>query len=513
MQSKNNNLLLKLFLVLNISVIFLLASSTVFIQKIILKGDVSKQDLILAKPLLSKYENRKLTLKQIEELKEKLNKLFKKNGEVFTKVLLPPQKIKNHVLVIEIIKAKIGSISVYGNKYYSKKFIKSNLNMKKGDYLDYKTFMKSLLLLNENQDLQVKAYLKKGKKFGETKVNLDVNDSRPFHGSVSYDNLGSSSTSKDRISADILYGNLFSDGDLVNFHTTLGLNNWSTKLYKTTYTTKPFGRYHTRINMTYLYANYVVTGTFAVLDIKGDTKIATLGITQPMLYTVVDKVNMMLNFNKKESKSYLLGSVSSKDDIKILTLSASLKHSKIFSEINAVLSVSRGWDGDDAVGSRFEEDRNFFKYNLNSSYNFYLNLKNSFLFVLNMQYSNYRLPLSEMFSIGGMNSVRGYNPSVKLGDYGYSTSIEWFYHPEIKNKYFKNGVQIGFFIDNAGAYVNDPIPGEEKSLVLTGGGGEIIISIKKRYSCRIGVGYPIHSSYDVNSDNKSVYMIFNAKLW
>jgi len=489
------------------------ATPKIQITQITIEGMINKQDKTSLNKLLSLYKNTSLTLKQIQELKNKLNNYYKQKGKLFTKVLLPPQTLINGVLKFRVIRGKVGKISIKGNKYYSTNFIKRNFDLKSGEFLNYNALMKSLLLLNKYNDLQIKSYLKKGSTFGETDINLQVKDKKPFHGNLTVDNLGSDSTSKYRVTLGLFYGNLFKDGDEVNLDTTIGLNSINTKLYRINYKTTPFGKYHTRLDFGYLYANYITSGSFAVLELKGDTNIYSIGINQPFIYTPTNQVSFSLNYTNKYTKSYLLGALSSKDTLNIATLSTSWQHLRVYDSLNLAFAISKGFGGDGSFGSRLNENTDFSRYNINLSYNRYINEKNNILFTLNSQYSSSRLPLSEMFTLGGLNSVRGFNSAVKLGDYGYTTSLEWLYHHSINYKWLKNALQFGVFIDNGIAYANNPVPGEEKSLNLTGAGVELIANIKKKYSARIGVGFPINYSNKSIDKSAKFYLLVNAKLW
>ncbi len=503
-------ILLKSILFIAILFVSLHAYSTIFIKKVILKGELDKSDSLALEKIVSDYENKNLTVKNIYELKKKLNKYYKNKKQLFTKVILPKQTVENKSITFLIVKSKVGKIKVLDNRFFSKKFIKNNLDFSEGKILKYKDLLHSLLLLNEINDLSVKSFLKKGEKFGETDVYLKVKDSRPFHGNLMFDNLGSENTSKYRTSLNINYGNLFNDGDFFNLWTTIGNKN-NSKLYRTKYITTPFGKYHMKMNFSYLYANYVVSGDLSILDLKGNTHIYEAGFDFPLFYSDKDKVDIGLNYQKQKTKSYILGTLSSKDDLNLIIFSNSWKSSNIFSRFNFTFLVTKAFDSDTTNGSRNNSQNNFSKFNFGLTYDRFINDKNYYKFTLNTQYTLDRLPISQMMSLGGMNSIRGFDSSVKLGDKGYITTFEWYHNPKLKD-IFKN-TTLGVFVDAGLVEVNQPIVGEEKKNRLIGGGVELISTIKERYSTRLGVGFPIYSSYNRESDKGKIFFVFNAKLW
>ncbi len=492
-------------------------NTTIYIKAINFKGAVNKKELIDLKKISKQYINKKLNLKDIKKLKNRLSSYFKNKGLLFTKVILPSQDLTRGSLSFYVMKTKVKNIEVKGNKYFSTKFIKRVFGFKNGEYLQYDKMLRNILFLNSYQDMSVKSYLKKGSDFGTTDVALNVKDTKPFHTTVTLDNLGSKDTSKYRVSADVNYGNLISDGDEMALRSTLGLKSLdtvATDLLILNYSTLPLGDYFTKINIGYMYANYVATGDLSVLDLQGSTNIYTIGLKQPLYYSTTLKSDLYLTYYKKHSKSYLLGELSTKDRLNLTELKFDFKYSGLANIFTSSMSVSKGISSNNTLQSRLDSDSRFTKYSLTSSYTRYINPKNSLNISLNSQYTTNRLPLSELFTIGGFSSVRGFSSAQKLGDSGLSTSLEWFYHPKIDYlKQFKNSTQIGFFVDYGKIFNNRPVPGEEDSSFLSALGAEIIVNINKKYFGRISIGFPLHASDSTVEKSTQVYGYIGMKLW
>jgi hemolysin activation/secretion protein len=492
-------------------------NTTVHIDSVSFDGLINKEESSELNAISKNYIHNNLTIAGIERLKNKLSAYYKNRGMVFTKVTLVPQDLSSGTLKFSIVKTKVEDVNVTGNKYYSTSFIKRNFHFKSGEYLSYDKMLQSLLLLNEYEDLSVKSYLKKGSAYGTTDVNLEVQDERPFHGTLTLDNLGSKDTSKNRVSADINYGNLVNDGDNISLSTTFGLDTLKTKTTKLillNYETTPIGTYSTRLNFGYLYADYITAGDLSVLELKGDTYIYTFGIKQPLLYSSTTQLDLLLDYYQKNIKSYLLGSLSSEDDLGIIDLKLNLKYRRVYDSFECSIGGAKGVNGDDSLSSRYGADIDFTKYMLRASYNRYVNSWNSFVLSLDSQYSANRLPLSELYTIGGLSSVRAYEPAQKLGDSGYVSNIEWFFHPKLDYYgWLKNSTQIGIYADYGKIFNNSPVPGEEKSSSLSALGGELLVNINKKYFARISVGYPLHSSDVTIKESTHVYGYVGIKLW
>ena len=519
----NRNIQNLTFLIIFCSYSLLFASQqsdnnvTVHISKVLFEGlsDKTEQDALTK--ISQAYVDSNVTISNIEKLKRRLSTYYKNRGMLFTKVLLPQQDLSDGTLKFSIVRTKVENITVSGNKYYSTAFIKRNFHFQKGEYLDYEKMLRSLFLLNSYEDLSVKSYLKKGSEYGTTDINLEVKDARPFHATITYDNLGSKDVSKNRVSADVNYGNLLTDGDTIHVSSTFGIDSIkseTTKLLLGDYETTPFTQYATRLNGGYLYANYITAGDLSVLELQGDTYITHFGIKQPLLYTPTKQIDLDLNYYRKGIKSYLLGELSSRDTLNIAEAKLHLDYRRVYDSLSINLSVQGGENQDASLSSRYDSNKRFTKATLNLSYNRYVNSWNSFVLAFDSQYSNNRLPLSELYTIGGLSSVRGYEPAQKLGDSGFTSNAEWFVHPKIPfADFLKNALQLGFFFDYAKIFNNRPVPGEEQKSFLEAAGGEILLNVNKRLYGRLSVGYPLNNSDKMINTATHVYGYVGVKLW
>jgi hemolysin activation/secretion protein len=86
------------------------------------------------------------------------------------------------------------------------------------------------------------------------------------------------------------------------------------------------------------------------------------------------------------------------------------------------------------------------------------------------QLSDTTLPSSETIAIGGSDSVRGFNLSEYVGDYGYTASAEWRIKPPFISEKKVPGMkatwqefmQVKAFVDYGSVYIKNPTVGREK---------------------------------------------------
>jgi len=476
-----------------------------FVKQIILL-DRNKQTIELNKPLskiIVSYENKNLSLEDLRRLQKQLEKYYETIGYNFTAITIPPQNITKGTLYLEVKIPVVGKIHVKGNKYYSTDFIVSHLDQKEDSPLEYKNLLKSLLLLNNYSDLSTKLLFKKNKDGNTTDIIIKVSDNRPFHAYITFDNLGSKSTSRKRITVGTSYGNLFTDGDLINLRDTYSVDPHSTNLFSSNYTI-PINTKNTKLKIGYLYTNYVATGDLKILDMKGNTKIYNLSVIQPLLKTFKRSCNLSFGYTRKISQNYILGDILSKEKINDYIITLDYQVNSLYASNSFTFKYTIGNILSDNANARANETIKFMKTNINYTRNQFLNKTNTLMFRLNTQYSPDRLSTSEMQSTGGYGSAAGFTSSKAIGDSGYIATLGWM------NSRF--GFQIGPFIDYSQMYANHTVKGEKGTTTLMDAGFNTNINFYKRFRLTLSAAYPIDANIDYKKEWQW-YAILNIKLW
>ena len=494
------------FLIFVLLVTSLNAKDSFFVKNIVLDGVLKSSDI---DPIISKHRFKNRTLQEINLIANELEDYYKSIGYTLVEVTIPKQDIKDGILHLKLNIAKVGDISVEGEKHYTKEFIQNGIVQKSGDLLNYQNLIKSLLLLNDYRDLKVSSFLRKSSLVDSTDIVLKVEDEKPLHVDVWYDNLGSEDTSKNRLGVDFFYGNLFRDGDEVTINPVLSFAPSKTKFVSTNYSI-PINNLQTKLRFGFLYADYLAGGDFTDLSSEGDTLIYSTGIVHPLIRSITNRVDFSFNLTKKLAKNYLLDQISSDEDITFFDTSVLWQNYSIYSTSSLYFSIAKGELSGNSIKSRVDEDSDFFKTNIQFFYNRTMNEKTNLLYTLNGQYSSSKLPPTEMFSIGGLTTVRGFKSGFKLGDSGFFTSLAGYY---MFNLAEKKSLKIGAFCDYGKVYVNEPVPGEDRESFLIGAGVEGILNINDKYSSRLSLGYPLDSSDDLYKKKLNLYLTISAKLW
>lgn len=478
--------------------------SGVFIKEIIIEGNTVIDTETLNK-VIEPFKDRELTLEEMSELTDLLTMTYQEKGYILARAYLPEQEIQDGILKITIAEGKIGKIKVSGYTHYKANVIKRYFEQQqKHGIIKESLLEKGLLLSADLPDVKTTVVLREGEKPGEVDVILDTKDTSTVtfgvDMSVDYNNFGSDAVGEERFGlalgiTDHYWGSRFDirtvSGKILK-DSLLGSLRW----------TVPINSYGSRIRLGYLHSNYVVGQAFADLGLEGRTEYYNVSFSHPL----IKKKNKNLYFNfgwtDKFTKNIILEQPRSLDQEDVYNVTLNYDSLDRFLGKN-IASLSYQWgqvDRDEklATSRTNTEDISFDKWLLNLAriqkiYGFTNIMLRGFA-----QITDKRLLNIEQIGLGGYGSVRGYAPSLYLGDQGYTVSAELMFAPPFlaeKNLFgqrLSQLVQFALFADHGQVWTVDAgtLPGEISDQHLTGYGGGFRLYYKDWFTFKYDLGIP-----------------------
>lgn len=470
---------------------------------------------------LAGYFGRELSFAELQDACRVLTAFYRKSGYFLAYAFLPVQDIKDGIVLIEIAEGRIGSVTVEGARYYSPGFIRSHFHAGSGDVANYKALLKSLFLLNEYRDLDVKARFLKGRQPYTVDVVLKVQDKRTFHGLVDYNNFGSRYIAKNRTGLMLEHTNVFLPGARLSMRTVAGSPLRNVFFGRMAYSL-PLNSYGTKAELSWLRSDFNVQKEYRDLDAGGLTEICSLSLSHPLQRTHLTSADLSFGFDHKTIQDYLLGSVNSRDDLRVFRTGLDYDHKDSFRGRNAVSALlSYGaadiWGGsarNDDLASRQGAGGEFLKTNMDLA-RFQQFLGDSYLVMrASGQVASDVLPVSEQFALGGPDSVRGFSQSEYLGDLGLSSGLELRFLPPFwasgtvpfLRRQFDDFLQFLTFVDYGRAYLKNPVAGESKNYELAGAGIGLRMQFTSDFNVRMDLGFPL-SGREPSQDNDPVLYV------
>ncbi|MCK5720461.1 MAG: ShlB/FhaC/HecB family hemolysin secretion/activation protein [Thiomargarita sp.] len=449
------------------------------------KGNKNFSDAELREVTWSYIGN--ISAEELQEAKNKITEHYIKNGYINSGAIIPDQKIDDGVIFIEIIEGILLNIDVTGNEKLRTSYIKERLRDKTGDTLEIQKLQERLQMLQQNPRLKrIQAELGPGIRLGESILRIDVKEDRPYDFEVGVNNHRSPSVGAYRGEFKFWHHNITGIfGEQNGWGDTLYLRYGLTKGLKD-YTIRydvPINHYYgTSLSFNIERSDSeVVEEPFKPLNIESEADTYAISIHQPIIKTPKESFDLALKFEKRMSKTYLLGQGFSfspgvdegESDLSVIRFSQSWVKRSTVEVLAARSSFNFGIDVFDstidkdilienAPDSRFFTWLGQFQYvrqlNFLESANKKLG-KSQIILRADVQLAREDLLPLEKLSIGGATTVRGYRENLLTRDNGFISSIEWripVFNFAIAGKNIEDGkVEIAPFIDYGRAWNTD----------------------------------------------------------
>ncbi len=461
-------------------------------------------------PIVKPYEGTTMTLQNLQKVAGLVTEAYAKRGYIIAKAYVPEQEIARGIVEIAVLEGAVGEVKVQGDhKYYSTEFIKRHFDpILKEKALKQDTLERALLVLNEYPRLNVQATLQAGKEPGTTDIVVTAKNAIPVHLTLDYNNFGSKYTSRDRFGATFDVGNFLKEGAILSIRGVSG-DDPSKMLFGRGSYSIPLNALGTRLGVYYARGDFDVGEELSILDMKGKTESFGFSLSHPFIKKRMMSLTAEFGFDAKNTKQYLLDEISSHDKIRSVRGGVTFESTDTTGRTFATFFVSQGlghtlgaMSNDDPYASRQGADNGFTRFNLEAMR--LQKLHPSLFLILKGagQMSSNKLVVSEQFSIGGADSVRGYAPGEFIGDDGYSVTAELRVAPLTNKDLF----QLAFFLDNGYVSVQSPGAGQKKTHSLTGAGGGVRLHLPYDFSVRADVGFPLDPSKTAEGKSSMFYI-------
>ncbi len=408
---------------------------TILIKRINLDGNTIFLDQTFAK-YYNHLLGKEISLATLYEIAEKITNHYRKEGYVLASAFIPAQELRNGLIKIKIVEGYISKINLEGDFDQNKiidRTVEKIYNIKP---FNIKQFERYMLLLNELPGVAAKAVLKKHSNKDQTLggVDLDILLSKEskkiglgWHNNISR-YLGNFLAQMSYEHPNLIFNNNiinvgvsvsdeFSNIKLLTVSDKITLNSEGSNLYIEGTKIKIKPGHNLNIN-----------------KVKIDSESINLNLSHPLIRSRVENLSiysgLSINYTRTEAAEFL----TNKDRLRILTIGSNYDFFDTYKGANLInISGSRGLKilnstkNDSEFLSKENGKINFSKANLRFArmQNIIDNL--NLYFSINSQHTKDILLSSEIFSIGGANIGKGYDPSALTGDNGYTFTTELRY--------------------------------------------------------------------------------------
>ena len=445
------------------------------VKKIVVMGSTVFSDQEIA-AITSPYENRDITMEDLETLRKALTILYINKGYVNSGALIPDQTVTEGTVTYQIIEGKLTQIDVEGTKWFSKTYLKDRIALGAGTPVNIGPLQNRLQLLQQDPRIErLHAEMKPGIRPGESELNVMVEEKPPISATFAFNNYQSTSVGAKRGLMTLEHQNITGHADTLSltYGRSEGLNPMIDAWYQV-----PLTVYDTSLFIRYRRNDFdVVDPTFKPLDIVNNSVSYEATLRQSVYRSLSQELALLLSLEHERDKTYMLGEPFS--FYPGVENGLSVVHPLRFSQewtyrtqrqVFAVHSrFSFGLDAahatinsDDLPDGRFKTWLGQFQWARILDI-----LDTQVLFRADAQVSDDSLLPMEQVSIGGRYSVRGYPENFLVRDQAFITSLEARV-PIVKNMAWADYIQVCPFTDYGTGNNRDLPTGDPKEISSAG---------------------------------------------
>lgn len=475
------------------------------VKRFIFKDNTVLEEAAVQK-ILKDYLNRPVTFADLLELETKLTKLYNDNGYINSGVVIPSQDINSGVITIQAIQGQIEDINVKVDGRLKEGYIRSRLSRGTKSPFNINELQEALQLLQLNPLIEnLNAELSVGLRRDRWALNVNVNQAQAFRPVLFINNNRTPSVGSFQRGLELNHDNVLGYGDRFSFiyKNTNGSNDFDGNY------TIPLNSLDGTVGLGYRYVTSdIIEGDFDDLNIESETSQYELTLRQPILVRAnsesTKELALGLAFSRQSNSTTLddepfplsPGAPDSGDDIGETKISAvrffqdwtRRTRKDVFaarSQVSVGLDLFNSTVNDGAPDSKFVAWRGQAQWlrQLKSSSNINLLVRSD------VQLSTSDLVPLEQFSLGGVESVRGYRQDALLGDNGVLVSAE-VRIPVYRWSNEQSALSAVPFVDFGTTWSNSENVNQDEDTVASIGVG-LQLALSDMLNARLDYGIPL----------------------
>ncbi len=468
-------------------------SEKYLVQRIEVVGNTVLKEEIQA--LVQLLEHRQVSFEELICLRSAISQLYLNRGYITSGAFLANnQDISTGMVQIRVLEGTVERIDITGLQRLQSGYVRSRLERVTGQPLNQQRLQEGLALLQLDPLLsQVVAELTAGSAPGQSILLVNVKEAPAFHFSISGDNYRPPSIGSEELTFAAFHDNLVGFGDRLagEYSLTEGLG-----LYNVHYTV-PINVLDGTIGLHYWNTDTEITESiFRTFQIRNQTETFSVQYHQPLYRSPETEWAAGLNFDLRRNKSTLEGIPfcfslpcnNGNTNLTVLRFYQEWLHRSPSQVLAARSQFSFGLTAFDSTISDIEPNGQFFSWLGQFQWLKRLNSADWLLLTrFYAQVSPDALPIIEQFSLGGIDTVRGYEQNRLVTDNAVLGSVEL----RIPLTSDPSVLQLTPFIEGGTGW-NNLLPNPAPS-TLVGTGVGVRWMITPSFALRLDYGIPLIS--------------------
>jgi hemolysin activation/secretion protein len=408
------------------------ASEAFMVTRLEIKGS-TRFDAQTLHALIADAEGKQLNLTQLGAVADRITEYYHKNHYPLARALIPAQTIKDGVVVIQVLEAKYGKVSLQNQSHVTDSLLQSTLApLKVGDVIEQNEMDHVLLLLSDVPKIEVHALIKPGETVGTSDLDVTTLAGPRWSAIASVDDYGNKYTGRTRGGGNVTLVDPFDHGDYLSL---AGLSsgedlNYGRLSYETT-----LNGLGTRLGGAYSGLHYKLGDGLEALDGHGTAQTGSLWAKQPLVRSQSADLYLQVQYDRLTLHDDLDASATKTDrhlDNGSASLTGDVRDGLIAGAVSTEnLMVTYGrLDFDNGAAQAADTasaktQGTFSKWNLNLARQQQFTAADGLYISFAGQWTNDNLDSSQKMIAGGPYTVRAYDLGVLSGDTGELGTVEF----------------------------------------------------------------------------------------
>ena len=452
--------------------------------------------------IIQPFKLRTATFADLICLRSQITQLYIDNDYVTSGAfLVNNQDLSKGIVQIQVVEGKLEQIEISGLERLQENYIRSRLQLAATTPLNRRSLEEGLQLLILNPLIdKVNAELTPGQQAGSNVLLVEIEQADAFTASLAVDNYRPPSIGEIQGSINVAHNNLLGFGDRLSaeYGFTEGLD-----IYNISYTI-PWNAYDGTFSFSYDNSDSgIIEEEFRDFDIESETETFSFSVRQPLFKSPNREFTIGLDLDIRRRRTFLQGepfsfSVGVEDSetkVTVIRFFQDWVDRNATSVLAARSQFNIGIDAFDATINDTGVDSKFFAWQGQFQWVRQLSPRALLVARIGGQFSPDSLLSLEKFSLGGINSVRGYEENQLVTDSGILGGIE-LRIPVTSNP---NTLQLTPFIEFGKGWNNDEPDPENETIASLGLGLRWLIG--NAISVRLDYGIPL---IDVDNEGDSL---------
>ena len=402
---------------------------------------------------VASFLGKNATFEELLAIRSVITNLYTERGYTTSGAFLPAQDLTDGVVKIQVVEGAIEKIDVQGLRRLRSSYVRSRIALATKTPVNLRRLEEALQLLQLNPLISnVQAELSSGTAPGLSVLTLNVKEAQPATAALIVENRDSPSVGEIRGTAAISHNNLLGFGDRfsADYGISEGINSYNIG-YEI-----PLNPRNGTLSLNYgNSSSRIVEQPFSSLDINADSYTLSLGFRQPIIQTPTSEFAVALSLDLRQSQTFLLGDIpfsfsvgpeNGKSKITALRFTQDWVNRSATRVLAARSQFSFGLDALGATVNNTGIDGRFTSWLGQFQWVQALGGGTILIARTGAQLTPDSLLPIEQFSVGGIDTVRGYRQNQRVADNGIVGSLEVRF-PLIRDRDGVGTLQLAPFFD------------------------------------------------------------------